>query len=189
LKRKESYVNNMESINLSSEWKKCLPNIAKMMRRRGYFFSNKMNEFSFLFYESQKNIPIILIFMFFEKVGVDQLKRHFKESFSDNVKDYIIIYQKHMTSTCFRVIKDLFQYKIDLFTLDNFHYDLTSLYYYVPHYKINSEAKKKELLDRYGNQLPIIQVNDPISRYFGYKRGDMIQIQRDKNEISYRICK
>ena len=91
-----------------------------------------------------------------------------------------------MTSNCLKVIDNIFQFQIECFRVNEFQYDITSLYYYVPHEKIVNENLLQEIRKKYGAHLPILLKSDPIVRYFGFKRNDIIKVIRSENEIVYR---
>ena len=67
-------------------------------------------------------------------------------------------------------------------------FDITKHRYYRPHIKLNNN-EKSTFIKKYGTKIPILLKNDPVSKIFDFRRGDVIKIIRKEDFISYRIVK
>ena len=69
---------------------------------------------------------------------------------------------------------------------------LTIGHYLVPKHEL--EYKKgtvgcANFKKKYGEDIPIIMKSDPISRFYGYERGDIIKVTRKNGYVMFRIVK
>ncbi len=106
----------------------------------------------------------------------------------------IFIYQSGITPSANKMIPKVAPASIETFQESDLIVNITH-HELVPKHIRLSVAEKKELLERYRlkeSQLPRIQREDPVARYLGLKRGQVVKIIRRSETsgryASYRIC-
>ncbi|AXA49764.1 DNA-directed RNA polymerases I, II, and III subunit RPABC1 [Malassezia restricta] len=154
---------------------------------------NRMN-----FFTQHKDKPEERLFVFYSmerNVGVKTMRQFINILEEKNITRGIIIWSDKMTSAAKKVI-DAMRLQLVLedfeeaFLLVNItHHQL------VPKHEVLTPEEKTELLHRYRlkeSQLPRIQQSDPVARYFGLSRGQVVKITRPSETsgryCSYRIC-
>ena len=140
------------------------------------------------------------LFVFFpedEKVGVKPIKTYCERMKGESVLRAIIVVKINLTPFAKQAIREMTQrgYKVEYFRDAELLVDITE-HKLVPEHSLLSSQQKQELLSRYrlkDTQLPKIQVQDPVARYFGLKIGDVVKIVRPSETagryITYRIVR
>lgn len=100
----------------------------------------------------------------------------------------IILYRDSVTSSASKSL-NIIDHHIELFSLKELQLNITK-HRLVPIHEKMTKNEIDELSSRFDKSLmPIMYSLDPVSRYYGYKKGDFIRITRKNGLIVYRQVK
>ncbi|KAF8348883.1 RNA polymerase [Amanita rubescens] len=150
------------------------------------------------FYTSSPNDPTDQIFVYFSEersVGVKTMRKILGILEQRNIQRGIIVFPGNMTPSARKVIVAMaHQYRLEEFSESDLLVNITH-HTLVPRHDILTAEEKKLLLEKYRlkeTQLPRIQLADPVARYYGLRRGQVVKITRPSETsgryASYRIC-
>jgi len=141
--------------------------------------------------------PTDQMFIFFPeepKVGIKTIKAYCQRMQEENITRAIIIVQNGMTPSAKQSLVDMApKYILEQFLEAELLVNITE-HELVPEHVVLTVDEKTELLARYklkDVQLPKIQSGDPVARYLGLKRGQVVKIVRPSETagryVSYRL--
>ena len=141
--------------------------------------------------------PTDQMFIFFpeeEKVGIKTIKAYFTKMQQENIMRSIIVVRGGLTPSAKGGINDMApKYHMETFFETELLINITE-HTLVPEHSVMSNDEKKELMQRYRlkeSQLPRIQTSDPVARYFGLRRGQVVRIVRNSETagryVTYRL--
>jgi len=128
-------------------------------------------------------------------VGVKTMRKLLSILEEKSIKRGIIIFPGNMTPSARKVIVAMSnQFRLEEFSEADLLVNITH-HTLVPMHQVLTLEEKKTLLEKYRmkeTQLPRMQIADPVARYYGLRRGQVVKITRPSETAgryaSYRIC-
>ena len=175
-----------------SQFSRVYENVKKMLYNRGYEVSNddiNVDEVSrdelTILAKTRNDFKIKQddIYVFFpeeDKVGVDTVRKYKDIMKENNVKRAIIVIIMKITPFAKSEIISSTEFNIEIFTENELLINLVD-HKLVPKHELLSIEEKNELLKKYSckeTQLPRISAEDPVAKYYGLKKKDVVKITR-----------
>jgi len=128
-------------------------------------------------------------------VGIKHLRIFAQALSSGNHSTGVFVSNLNITPAALKIIPAVAsEYKIEIFLEVDLLVNITH-HELVPTHVVLSGEERMKLLERYrlkDTQLPRIQLSDPIARYYGLNRGQVVKIIRKSETAgryaSYRLC-
>ncbi|KAG7675050.1 putative DNA-directed RNA polymerases II and IV subunit 5A [Nannochloris sp. 'desiccata'] len=161
-------------------------------------FGEEVTRDNITIFVTKREDPTDQIFVFFPeevKVGVKTIKQLAERMRNEGVKRAIMVVQQNMTPFAKQCLNEMQpKYHIELFQEAELLVNIIK-HVLVPEHRILTSEEKRTLLDRYKvkeTQLPRIQYSDPVARYYGMSRGQVVRIVRPSETagryVTYRLC-
>ncbi|PNY08014.1 DNA-directed RNA polymerases I, II, and III subunit RPABC1 [Trifolium pratense] len=187
--------------------------VMEMLRDRGYLvgdfevnmskdefrekYGENMKREDLVINKAKKNKPSDQIYVLFPeevKVGIHVLRTYINRMKSENVYRAILVCQSSLTTQSKNFIFEMAsKFHLEIFQEAELLVNVKD-HVLVPEHQVLTDTEKKTLLERYTlkeTQLPRIQVKDPVARYYGLDRGEVVKIIRPSETagryVTYRF--
>jgi DNA-directed RNA polymerase subunit H (RpoH/RPB5) len=117
------------------------------------------------------------------KMNINLVKYFYSLIRTHNITHIILIHTSSITSSANKILENITNTKIELFTSDSLQFNITKHRFVPKHERISSENVKE--LCKY----PIIKSFDPIIKYYGFEKGNLIKITRLDGSIYFRVVR
>ena len=186
----------------------------QMMADRGYIVEEDFSKITYqewlqknnnkatlngIYYKKSETNPEEVFRLYFEYIGESKLSAKEISIFFSKMKDAkadsgIIVISGQLTSQAKQKMIDInYELQVECFNISELMVNITE-HSYVPKHILLTKEEKKMLLKRYKikeHQLPKILTTDPVAKYLGLKKGDVVKIIRDSETagkyVTYRI--
>lgn len=159
-----------------------------MMEQRGYDIIDYDKETIMCIDNYGINI-ICMLLVNDPKFNIDCAKAIMGYMNDNDISHAILVYTETITPSAKKALESPLNMEFEFFCMDELQYNVTK-HHLVPVHEKLSEKNKQIFKNRYNVQIPVIKLTDPVSRFYGYKKGDIIRIYRhNPNYVTYRIVK
>jgi len=157
----------------------------EMLEQRGY---NVIDKDVIIIAIKPNGEQMAVIFNNSEKFDTKGIKEVIHIMTEIEVEHVIIVYKNDVTSATKCIISNSGKKQIELFSRDDLKYNITK-HCLQPQFERLSDQESVKFKQQYGTTFGTLRVDKPISRFYDYKRGDVIRITRKDGYINYRIVK
>ena len=120
------------------------------------------------------------------KFNVECIQQYISMLKKMDIYHCVIVYKDSATPIAKKVVEDSCEILIELFNEEEMQYNITK-HKLVPLHKLKYRKNSKECAAF--SKYPIILKTDPVSRFYGFQKGDIIEITRSNGYITHRIVK
>jgi len=122
------------------------------------------------------------------KFDVKAMKETISTMNEMKVTHALIIYKNDVTPATRTTLLRSLEFEIELFAEKDLQYNITK-HRLQPKFERLDTKESSEFTKKYGTMFPTLRLERPISRFYNYKRGDVIRIIRKDGYITYRIVR
>ena len=159
-----------------------------MLNQRGYTNIKRIEEEPvILVADKDDGEKMCVIFADNVKINVTTVRDYISFMENKKISHSIIIYTDKPTSPAKKSLEESGDMVIELFEDIELCVNITKHETVPKHTRLNKD-EAREFKQKYGTKFPIIKVEDPISRFYFYQRGDIIEIE-DDDIIYYRVVR
>jgi DNA-directed RNA polymerase I, II, and III subunit RPABC1 len=131
---------------------------------------------------------VIVFFNIGPKVNNERIQDYIARMKSLCINHCIIVYSQSITSQAQKIVDELQDMRMELFSYDSLRYNITK-HRLVPKHTQLTKAEGKAFKETYGTKIPVLLATDPVARFYDFQKGDIIKIERLNGFVCFRIIK
>jgi len=125
-----------------------------------------------------------------QKMNVAEIRERIALMEETKISHCILVYNGTVTPAVTSVIASApyLHMTIELFHVGDLLFDITE-HVLVPSHILLSMEEAREFKKKYGDKIPQLLRSDAISRYYNFRKGEIVKVIRRDGHIAYRIVK
>lgn len=130
---------------------------------------------------ADKDKSILVYFSDEEKLSLKSLKTLLENTYNQGIFHLIVVLREGISPAAKKFAQDCESLTITIFVEKELLFNITK-HKLVPKHRIISESEKESLLKNKmikENEMPKILMNDPVAKYLGARKGDVVEIERE----------
>ena len=160
----------------------------EMLQQRGYTVTKENDDHILAIKPNGESM--VTFFSDIPKFNVKAIQTYIKALNDKKIAHCIIVYKEGVTSFTRKTITKSMDLRFELFAEKDLQYNITR-HRLQPIFEKLEDDDAKQFTKKYGIKFGIMHIGDPIARFYGYERGDVIRVTRENQNkfITYRIVR
>ena len=154
-----------------------------MMDMRGYVV--EVAEDDFVIAVKPNDEKVIVFFLQHPTLAVKHIQSYILDMREMNIDHAIIVYKDVVTAFTLSLVSKLTDFTFELFATRDLQYNITT-HDLQPKFERLDKAEHKNLMT-HGSKLGKLLRDDPVARFYQFRKGDIIRITRRNGFVTYRI--
>lgn len=160
--------------------------ITEMMLARGYHIAE--SEEDKMLASNEEGHQILILFVDESNLNINTVKA-LDSILTENEMDHaILVYNKSITSSAKKIIESVSHFTIETFQKAELQFNITT-HRLVPKHERVTGPQAEEIRKKWGPKLPGLLSSDPVSRFYHFKKGEIIKVTRKDGFVAYRVVR
>lgn len=167
---------------------RALQTVIEMIHQRGY--NDVQIDDDKIYAIKQNGEHVYAYTTVIKKFNVAEIQSKIADMKESDVKHSIVLFEGTPTPMVKKVIIDAAATGnlIEIFNIDDLQYNITKHYLVPQHILVNKEEADR-IKTEIGTNFQQIRTDDPVARFYNFRKGDVIKIVRRDGFVSFRIVK
>ena len=160
-----------------------IESICKEMLEQRQYTNIQQVSHDYILFEATNNTIKVGVFLYKTEVfDNDNLTKLIQITNDNEMGHVIIVYDTKITPHVKNTLSQINTQKIELFEYKNLLFNPTK-HSYVPNHRKLSEEESRNFLEKYGTQISKIGTEDPICKFLGFEKNDIIEIGNEYSMV------